>query len=565
MRKIIPKIALAAVFAIALALLFTAYNAYGIHSIKKDPMGQLGKSFNKTKSVLQQDFFLALPESISKTIQQGALDLSIKSNGAEMQGRLFLRNNAIALTGATIADGQQKVGFDFWVNEKAVVVKTQTEDAENAYGLNLETLADDFKSSPLLEMLGISYEEIASMLDASDAIISNNKKDNNDLRTLADTKKQLNDLIRGSSFAVSEVKVKENNSEINAYRISITMNAIQLCKVVDIYHTWLLETETFKSMLSQDAEAKNDLQKQVDALKQEIIETNATILTDFYLHGKNELILYASFRMDWLIEDKAATIAASLDFGGNPASASVLTAKISREYPGEARQYLTAEYHRTQAHNMPTRKILITTKEGTVTLLDMQKNDITGAFDMTLFDGEITLQGEVKETDGIRSIIFNLEDDTTAQITLIAEATIPETPAYQNLCLMTKEELEELLAPVLGGGELEPDEFPEPEGGYVELTVMGDDNVLRYASFPCTSYTTIGEMLIGESIAVLDASGRIEKVLTGGVLGDFDQDPGEVPGEQWQIFIDGVLIEGSLYEIQMTSDITLSIFSVTGK
>lgn len=558
MKKHFPKLLLLLALVAAILLLMAARSTYGVKSIRRDPFGQIEKSLNKTKSIIQQDMLFSVPTDIVQSLRGGAVDISFAgADNTSAAGRLYLRENAFALMNATAKQGKETLDFNFWMTQTDVALQLQQGEENGIYGLNLQTLNNDLRGSDLLTVAGVTYEEIAPYLDALNDMPTQDEEENTDLRTLLATRSALQELLKSSSCSVSEATISMDVGDIETFRVSLGLTAAHLCDAVDIYLEWFVTTRAYQNMQLNEPESLQKLEKSAEALKQEITDTNASMMIDFYLHTQTEVILRANLRIDRLVGQQAATLYATIDLGSNPVNSALYSIKIGSEDPQEGKNSYTIEYHRTHTHNLPTRKLIVSNKEETITVFDLHKNELTNAFDLMLMDDEYAIRGTSVMQNNARTIILDMGGGNTLSIAFILDAEIPEMPAYRNLCFIPRKELEELLPEMEDepGGSILPD-----LGCSVELLVMGSDQVARYFQV-YSEYETLGQFLVEEGVAHLDEQGRISKILACDYFSGLPDGATELAGAPWALYINDELYEGSLYDVVLDTDIFVSIFA----
>ncbi len=526
------------------AFALTQWEPYTLWSIKHNPAAQLKRSFEKTTAVLQSGMLFDAPNIMEQALAQGAIGIDLTTlDQSTMSNMLYLRDNGIAMNGSVGEAETTPWEYGFWLTEEAMVVKTPGAEGTNAYGLHFATLKDDLKDSALLTYMGVSYEEACEYIDSAFGDQDNTEEDaqKNEMQKML----QLAQLIKNCPVIVDEGTLAVENKNVEVYHISYTISPTQMHDAVDLLISWNAPSAGEKS----EAEAKAAADE-LAQLKDAIIESNTTAVLDFYLHNKTQVIVQAALRMDWMQGDDAGTIAANITLGENPATSLSYTASVAITQPGQTREDITVEYQRSNAHNLPGRKLILSNKGESVTMMELQYNAVSKTFDLNLMDRTYTMHGICKEEADKLIVQADLKEIGELTLTFHAKEELPKVPGFTNICTLSEAELEVLFA------EPSPD-YPD-DGDWdddpwndnsVNITVFGSNDSM-YFLYYSGDYDTLADLMVAEEIAVLNENGKIVSLCL------FDE---QVPGEVWTVYIEDVLYEGSLHELLLTGSCNITI------
>lgn len=529
----------------AAAYAVTHYEPYNLRSIQKDPAAQLQKSIQRTKEAVVAGLAFRIPDSMTNAGKTGAIGLEWNSPEGNLAVTAYPRENSFTLTGTeTISSGTENA-FGFWVSEEAIVANLPAMTSGKAYGINPQTLENDLKNSPLLDVLGISYQDAMTFVDAMLAP-TEEASENTDWLAMLDAKRQLKDLLRSSAVSVTEGVLPMDTIKFDVYRVSYTLSPEQMCSAIDIAGQFLLNTESYKSATGKNPEATDEIKTAIQEAKKAIRDNNATAIIDFYLHGKSQVIARMDCRIDWLQDKKSASINASLTLGEDPTLSGKYAFYLTTNLPDTPKRETKVIYHRSHAHNLPSRTLTVSTSDETITVLDLQINSITGVFSVELFDRDVCFTGTCSKTDNNVRLSTNLEDLGEIHLVFQGVAEAPEVPRYMNLCWLSRSELENLLEKFAANEPYIPDETWRIAN--ISITSSNGSMSFYYLSHDCE---TLGDLLVENELAALDENGRIAYFYDGSV------------GNGWEIYIQGERYEGNLYDAVIGIETEIAIIAAS--
>lgn len=523
------------------------YEPYNLQSIQKDPAAQLEKSFLKTQQALEDGLAFTIPDVVTNISTAGALDLTlITPDKQKIINTLYLREEGSALIGsAEDAQAQKLAEYGIWLSNEAAIVTAPVLLGDNSYGINFQTLEKDLETSDLLKLLGITTKDARQLLDAFTSMTKKETEQGSDLKALLKTKKQLESLLKACPVSVDKYPIVLNTESVEAFHIAYTLTPERLCEALDMVAKWATETESYAAALTETPALEQELKAALDDVKKNIADSNATTMLEVFLHPDTQVIMQANCRIDWLQGSEPASVDISITLGVDPIHSTLYSVNLTTKVPDTNKQEIKLEYRRSHAHNLPGRTLVLTTPDESATLMDLQVNALTGSFVLKLMDRDYALSGKCVSDDN--SVAITITERTLGELTITfkAKATVPSAPRYISIFAMSEDELTKLIEKMR---EVIPSPEPDPTG-WKEADISITNNEMHMTfNYLTHSYDTLGQLLIEEGIAVLDENGCITKIC--------DED---FAGIYWEIYLDGELVEGNLYDCLLDTIASISI------
>lgn len=535
-RKVL-KFALLILLAIALCVgavfAYIAYKPYNLKSVQKDPIAQIEQSISRTHNALRDGLAFNVPDIVHTASQKGAIQFDLFTKKKQhFSTQLHLRDTGYALSGS-IPSGTNTIKFGVWANQEEIVVDIPAMFNNTVYGVSLTTLKEDAETSALWEVLGISYDEIAPTLE----MLTSSEADEQNPFTQLKLKKKLESVVRSWPVSVTEEMLNMDIEALPVYRVSYVLSPKHICSLLDILSEYTKQMSIPK--LTQEGIAQ--IQTVLENSKSSIKEKEASAIIDIYLHTETQVIVQANCRIDWFEGDEAATVTASVILGQDPAESAQYRFVAETSLPGAPQKTFSLDYHRTHAHNLPGRKLTITSDENTYTVMHIQFNDITESFEMELLDGSIKANGYWLVNEKEASIHTTVENFGEISIKFLPESEMPSVPEYTNLLTLDKKTLNAWF----GNGEIPPMQ----KNKTADIAITGS-NGTRKILYIKHNYLSLGELLSKEKIAVL-GNGKISDIC-------YD----EINGSSWNIYINGMLYTGDPYDAFLGSETSIAIIAV---
>ena len=520
------------------------YEPYNLRSIQKDPAAQLMKSLRKTGEALEEGLAFKIPNTIKSAPKTGAISIELLTpEQTKYSNTLYLRDKSFTLTG-TISDARETAEYGLWLSEESLVTLLPEQMGGRAYGLYFETIAEDIVGSPLLETLGVAEEDMQQFFNALKQMSPKEEETNNaDWKRLLETKRQTEELLKRCAVSVEKYPVTLGYESVEAFCITYTLTPAQLCEALDIWAYWLRSTEAYQLAQEDYTEADEELEAWLEEAKSQITALNATTMLEVFLHPETQVIMLANLHTDWLENKNTGNITATLYLGADPVMSTLYDLTLSMKGTDDTKEQVQIQYQRSHAHNLPNRKLVVTSDDESVVIYDIQINSLTGSFDLELLDRSMKITGKGMSDEAKTTITFT--EESIGEVTLVFAAGVeaPEKPHFLNLLTMKQNEVDALLENIQA---LVPE--PAPEEMKTADIFISDSSWNSYFSYISHDYDTLGELLQEEGLAILE-NGSIAEIIC-------DDD---FANKSWEVYIDGVLITGDLYEYELPPKLSIAI------
>ena len=429
------------------------------------------------------------------------LDVSANTNVADKK--------FVITTDVDAGDGN--IDFALFVDGSEIVVTSNQVLDGAAYGINLKTLTEDFKNSPL-------FEEMKNQAENGDTIEAELTKLMNDLPKMLEqgeelagkvealNKKHL-DLLINELDALATVtekqKVTTNGVKVDAVVVKYEFNKDALISLMDIGFKYAedyvnqigpvvfdeAEVQTLKNGLSEmqsDESYKEDIPDDFQCVVKVALHHKTgsvmSVTVDFDF-SENSVPVEDDFIYDeyeaeeevWAGDVNGVSGTLVLDFGENPKESDKYTFALTNRDIDET---VSAVLYRTDKKDIYSRRIsFFNTDQEEVYAIEFAHKKLQNEYNFTLFyEGAemFDLGGYLSYSDKefkfvVDSLTVMGEDyfgDTQFEVEAKAGAEVPPTPEYTNIFSLTLEELEDIGFAV--ADILEPDLQPETGSDAIE-------------------------------------------------------------------------------------------------
>lgn len=418
-RKILAFL-LVVCMAAALFLTGCGNKSLDVKEVESDPVSYLKKG----DEMISEAWGLSssqLSELLGNVMEKGQVEAGVDMTDYKL-------TNLLSIDGKTISNelngtiSGQDVDLMTYMDGDDVIVRSNTFlGTETTYGLKLDRFLEQGTDSNLAKALGLEeadLDEIKDMLadDSENAIEAYKQK----LDTL---RENIWKIIGESDIAVAEEKVKIEDTEVDAVKISVPATTEFMQSLMD---------EFFAKF--EDVAAVSESITEMKA-QMETMETMGSF--DFYLNKETGALMQQTTELTSKqageTAEESVTVTEKMDviYGVDPASGKI-------------------EIHFTTGDDADALSI-----DGTLTKnTEDKKDNITLALDMDLFGQKLKfkMEGTASVTKdaaefGITSIkVDDVTVDTNISIKLTTKATMPEKPEYEDLLALDEDSLNELIA-----------------------------------------------------------------------------------------------------------------------
>ena len=326
--------------------------------IEADPVGEVAKAAAESssgiaKSITPLDAIRAAEKkgTVSVTFDNADLGVKIDSKAAyDCDAKRASGSVALGAEGKTFT---LKLDVD---NSKIALAVPELTDG--AYGVDLDTLAEDLKNSELLKSLNVDADEIAKAVGKIvDAVKNLGEDDNPDFAGLEEAIKSLCDDLKARlnkcAKTIERKDVEVGGESAKAFEVVFEIKKTDLVDMLGIVKTDSKSIfDELKKFAAQTAEKLEDivvlpdsaneslnldeafdydsfaenLDETIEDLKED--DGDATFTLKVYLGEKNAELLFAEFTVTENEDDVKNTAVFTLDLGADPAKSSKITGSV---------------------------------------------------------------------------------------------------------------------------------------------------------------------------------------------------------------------------------------------
>lgn len=380
-----------------------------------------------------------------------------------------------------------------YFNNDKIAVSTSGLMSGKMMGIDLNTLEDTVKNSPIWEYMDTTYEEnAAAFQDIFKAIdkyaqAKEEKSENNtpaettapaesategtegvketELKNLTDTEKLAKDILnvlKKSTATVKEDNILTEEDVCDAFAISYRVTNEQLLEIFDLCAEQAKKEIGDMSAVDMLTEEEDEFEQTRVSIRSDIKKTQTALNIKFLIHPETEVIMKVECEMTRNVDGRDEAVKMSLEFGIDPATTKQYEVRIIISKPeSEYEENISLKYERKGNENTYARKITYTVSEnGEDEFIgcEFTVDKTDGAYDLILSstEGKTTLSGIYKNANkkvemSVTSVT-DKEGTEEGNITFTVEAGIdvPAVPEFTNIFNLTQEEFETLYAEVMG-------------------------------------------------------------------------------------------------------------------
>lgn len=486
MRTVALFLVLVTIATIVLGL--TGCSSITTESITNDPETQILRSIEKTKAALKTSFLSSPLSMIVATLENGAT--TVATNGDTPVKNTFYSNKEAGKWADTleIGTGETKQTYKAFVSGSECAVSAPDLLGEGAYGFNFKTWKNDLKDSPLLETLGISYEDLEATLEKIEEALKKNEEDNSlnflELKKLYDDIKAV---AKKCTVTVEEKSVITGNETVKGINICYAMSAEQMCEIVDLVAKWydasakdiwgsigdslgVALADNYLDSVDDEAASADGFSwsgsympgsgfdygsMTADELKKALTDSKATATLNITIDPKTEIIVKTEAAFAAVVDEKNVRAAVTIDFGSNPATSSVHQLRFFVNDGSGTDKSVTVTYEKadsTGIYDRCFRIVAADSKKETLFKMRFTWRSADGDYSLTFGTGTDTTKYKgMLGGDGnkLTMTIKGADKDSDVDLTLTCEygVTVPAMPSYNNIFKIDGEKWAEILGP----------------------------------------------------------------------------------------------------------------------
>lgn len=461
----------AAVTAVLLvcSMLFTSCDKLSVKNVEKDPFEQTVQSTKSTASSVVES---CTPfEAIGKALTKGSVSVELDN---EDIGKLSatLWNDADSASAALKLSAEMDestLSLGTYFKDGKLAVES-AELFDGAYGADIKTLADDIKDSDLLDLMGVSYDDIEDALkefaDTLNKYTGSAEERAKNIEELTEKlKKDIKDELNSTDVTVAKEKIETGvESNVNAVTVTYSFDEKVLYNLCEIAVGWYVDTVNEMSGSLNDIiytesdyqpdDIEDELDYMLDEIKNALDECDLDITLKLALNPKTTDIMRAELKLSGEIDGEDGELTGFIDLGKEPAKSSAWTAEAEIKSDLDTVNF-EAKLTRTDDKDTFSRELTLKTK------YDDIKEEINAAFKYDKNDKKYTLSAKYDETElevkgGLEysKDSFTMSVDTVEvdgektdiglKITAKVGESVPNVPEFKNVFKLSKDELEAL-------------------------------------------------------------------------------------------------------------------------
>lgn len=445
-----------------------------VNQVKKDPTGQVVKAIENTLNSFKADEPFSMPKGLDK---EGTVDLKI-TGIPDLEGDITVnyayKNDDEAASLSITADSIGDV--EIYRKNSEIALSAETLPGKDAIGLDMSTIKEDLKDSPLLEMFGISYDDLMEQFDSS----FTGAKEYNE--ALANCKKAIKDVLVNCETDVAEETVKTNGEDAKAICVTYNMDKDAYIALADAYKDFLVN---FNNSVS------DEYSELFEEMTQEIEDSDAESKLTFAINPAKKVIMQVSLDITVTIDGEKDGGSIVLDLGKVPADSDKFTVEIK-----DAENTYSVIYDRAEKDGKFCRNISLKDDENSWSLEFVYDKD-SGEYTLTFTETESsTISGTIKSSENeMRITVDKIEmpdsegADISLSLTAKNTADVKAMPDYEKITDMTAEELggvvsslSGILPPMYGSSFSDPYEF-DPTYDYNRDGIVNEEDEAFYNSY----------------------------------------------------------------------------------
>lgn len=431
---------------------------------------------------------------IGDALTCGKITISV---GDMAENVLYINSNAGTFADILKVNAQgQEIVVNLYGDNGEIAVKVPAVLGDTAYGLNLNTLMEDLKNSPIWEMTGMSFEDLEKQLGIDFDEVMNSVSGT--METISGSIETIFDKIMAHvDVTTTQGKVTVNGTEVDATIITYSFDEQDLKNIAFDLIDWAVKlvedmakelSDSLGSVMFGEFDVEDLMgQMNVDEIKNQVTEALESIDMEFSLamniNASTGYLMSANALFDATIEGVKGSVYADLVLGVDPSTSNKYTLDVGGASPeGEKAGFLvTIDRDLDQAVQVTTLTVARYYNTESVNILTGSLTYNTSNYEFVLA-GEagrynLRVDGMFKATDkvlelGVDKVALNDEVtnvDLTVKFETINGSEVPKMPSYKNPLKMNMAELMELLQGLGLGGAPEYPDYDYPNYEYPEF------------------------------------------------------------------------------------------------
>lgn len=368
--------------------------------------------------------------------------LSANIDGVELEASAYLKDSAIALAIPALL-------------------------GDETYGVNLDTLVSDLKSSAIWSMMGVSYEEFESQTSVDLEAVMDVLTDT--LDSVGELEKVVEDAAKNIKVESAEGKATIYGVEEDAIIITTTMNTDDIKAMMDAYIDWMetaakdMVADLSEAMGGVDLDSRMELSDSIASMREELDyafeEANLDFVITTNINPSTNYIMSCIVDVTGTVDGEAGNIHGELVLGIDPTTSGKYTFTVSVGAEDEDSSVMEIVLDRDLGESKD-----VYTLNASMTEYGETYDVFSGSFtyDKESHDFELSVEADGDEIgvsgkfycdkdslelsiDTIESYGEEMEVDVSILIEAISASEMPDMPKYTNILKMSESDLTDLI------------------------------------------------------------------------------------------------------------------------
>lgn len=409
--------------------------ALTVNQVKKDPTAQVIKAIDNTIESLKADIPFTMPKNLDK---EGTVDMKITGipdfdDGITVNYAYKIDDDAMSLSVAAGAIGDIELCYK---NGEYALSSDMLPD-KGVIGFDNNTIKEDLKDSALLELFGISYDELLKQLESSFVDVKDYAE------ASVNFEKAVKDILVNCETEVAEQAVKTNGEDAKAICVTYNMDKDAYIAFADAYKNLL--GNMYGGML-------NEYSEMFDEMTDEIENSDVDSKLTFAINPGKKVIMQVSLDITATVDGEKDSASFVLDLGKIPANSDKFTMEIK-----DAENTSSVIYDRTEKDGKLCRNITLKDSENDSNLEFVYDKD-NGGYTLTFSGSEGgVISGTLKSSETEMNIAVDKIEmpgaegaDMSASMTVKNTADVKDMPDYKKITDMTADELTTVITSFAG-------------------------------------------------------------------------------------------------------------------
>lgn len=327
--RVVAAILVLVTFA-SIVFMFTGCQDLTPDRVEKDPETQLRESIQATKAAVQKGREVSPFYALSAAVKQGSVEFAVRGNDQALINKFYADAKNDKYADYIITEmGRESQAIKLYRDGTKIAIDAESYLPDGALQFDLKTLGDDLKASGILDQLGISYDDIAEVVNDLTEMASD--KQPQSIKELYAFWKELKTALHQGYVGTSSQKILVGMSAATMLDVKYSLTTEQLTQVIDLVAKKVKETEdpTLSEIYKAITESGTDFDEIITELKKVIANMKMALAFDVYINPETETIAKAEVVIKTEQEEHVYKTTLSLELGVNPATSGLYKLRLA--------------------------------------------------------------------------------------------------------------------------------------------------------------------------------------------------------------------------------------------